>query len=253
MSKKGKIKKCKYCQSEIDNQSKVCPICNKPPKTHGCLIPILVFVLLLIGSLIAAVKTEKGGSKNKKEQNLNNSTIAAKYIDISDSQSKQIDKILQQCGIENIISFEHGPMLDEAHSDGETGYRISTDRATNIILCLKENKKVHNVAYAGHKLYAKKKVVAKIQDYTFSMEEIAKWQDFCQEQVINILKSPKSARFPNYTKWGFKKNKKEIIIQGYVDAQNSFGAELRSTFQFKINAKNESIESFVFDGKELMQ
>lgn len=251
MSKKSKIKKCKYCQSEIDCQSKVCPFCNKPLKAHGCLIPISVFFLLLIGSLIAAVKTEKGG--NPKEQNLKNSIIAAKYIDISDNQSRHIDKILRQCGIENIISFEHDPMLDEAHSDGETGYRISTDRATNIILCLKENKKVHNVVYAGHKLYAKKKVIAKIQDYTFSMEEIAKWQDFCQEQVINILKAPRSARFPNYTKWGFKKTKKEIIIQGYVDAQNSFGAELRSKFQFKINTKNESIESFVFDGEELMQ
>ena len=90
-------------------------------------------------------------------------------------------------------------MLDEAHSDGETGYRITNDRARNIILCLNKNKKVHNIAYASHKLYTKNKVVAKIQDYTISMKEIAKWQDFCQEQVINILISPRSAKFPNYT------------------------------------------------------
>lgn len=257
MSKTNEAKKCKYCQSEIDKKAKVCPVCKRNLKGHGCLIPIAVFFLMLIATLIYAVavgeKDSEATKKKARKQNEQDNLIASKYIDVTDKQSKQIDKILKKCGIKNIVSFEHDPMLDEAHSDGETGYRITNDRARNIILCLNKNKKVHNIAYASHKLYTKNKVVAKIQDYTISMKEIAKWQDFCQEQVINILKSPRSAKFPNYTKWGFDKDEKHIIVQGYVDAENSFGAEIRNKFQLKINKESEIVESFIFDGEELIK
>ena len=56
MSKQTTTKKCKYCKSEIDAGAKICPVCKKKQKTHGCLIALLVLVgftllLLIIGAL----------------------------------------------------------------------------------------------------------------------------------------------------------------------------------------------------------
>lgn len=46
------LKKCKYCQSEIDKKAKVCPVCKRTLKSHGCLWAILFF-LLAMGASIA--------------------------------------------------------------------------------------------------------------------------------------------------------------------------------------------------------
>ena len=75
----------------------------------------------------------------------------------------------------------------------------------------------------------------------------------CQEKVKEILKSPSTAKFPVYTEWGFKQEKNIFTVQGYVDAQNSFGAETRSNFQFVIDMDSDTIQSFIFDGEELIE
>ena len=51
---------------------------------------------------------------------------------------------------------------------------------------------------------------------------------------------------------GFKKEKNILTVQGYVDAQNSFGAELRSKFQFIIDSDTNTITSYIFDGQEMI-
>lgn len=61
--------------------------------------------------------------------------------------------------------------------------------------------------------------------------------EMAQEIVLNYLKSPNSAKFPwNTDEIGFSKNGNIVSVQGYVDAQNSFGAEIRSqwTVQYEI-------------------
>ncbi len=48
------------------------------------------------------------------------------------------------------------------------------------------------------------------------------------------------------------KEKNIVTIQGYVDAQNSFGAEIRGVFQFIIDTDTKVVNSFIFDGQELI-
>ena len=38
-----------------------------------------------------------------------------------------------------------------------------------------------------------------------------------------------------------------------VDSENAFGATLRSTFQFTLNASDNTVKSFIFDGQEMAQ
>lgn len=261
--------KCPECGKEISDRATSCPNCgcpvektsipqglnNQPPvnkkkKGHGCLIPSIFLLALLIGLCVAVSQGVKDVEEHPEKYD---GSVAKKYIDVTTDVGKQIDDILAKCGIENVSSFTHDELLDNAHKKGETGYRLKCDRADNVILYLNKNMKVHSIVYADHKLYSKGKIRATIQDFTFSMEEISKYQYLCEEKVKTILKSPSTAKFPNFQEWGFSKEKNSVTVQGYVDAQNSFGAETRSEFQFIIDSGTNTIKSFVFDGEEFIK
>lgn len=222
---------------------------NQPKKRHGilkgCLTVIIVFFVLCAGIGIVMSLTMDKVTNPKSD--------VAKYIDVTDEQASDIEKVLSDCGIEQISSIEHDELLDNAHLDGESGYRLKTGNIDNIILYLSPDKSVNQVRYADYDLYADSSKVATLQDYTVSKDELDKYQYLCQEKVKEILKSPSTAKFPNYTEWGSKQEKNIFTVQGYVDAQNSFGAETRSNFQFVIDMDSDTIQSFIFDGEELIK
>lgn len=222
---------------------------NQPEKKHGilrgCLTIIIVFFVLCVGIGIVMSLTMDKVTNSKSE--------VVKYIDVTDEQASDIERVLSDCGIEQISSIEHDEILDNAHTDGETGYRLKTGNIDNIILYLLPDMSVNQVRYADYDLYADDSKIATLQDYTVSKDELDKYQYLCQEKVKEVLKSPSTAKFPNYTEWGFKQEMNIFTVQGYVDAQNGFGAETRSNFQFVIDMDSDTILSFIFDGEELIK
>lgn len=61
-----------------------------------------------------------------------------------------------------------------------------------------------------------------------------------QSSVKNNLKAPSTAKFPTYSDADFKDlGNNEFAITSYVDAQNGFGAMLRSNFVVKIKVDDE--------------
>ena len=209
----------------------------------GCLMVIIVFFVICAGiGIIMSLTMDK----------VTKSDIT-KYIDVTDEQANKIESVLGNCGIDQISSIEHDELLDNAHTNGETGYRLKTGNIDNIILYLLSDKSVNQIRYADYDLYVNGSSVATLQDYTVSKDEVNKYQSLCQEKVKEILKSPSTAKFPVYTEWGFKQEKNIFTVQGYVDAQNSFGAETRSKFQFIIDIDSDNIQSFIFDGEELIK
>lgn len=247
-----KTKKCKYCKTEIPANASICPNCKRTLTTTNNLILLFAFIVIVIGVYVVL----KNASNSYEPQNVTvsyDNSISSNYINVTEEQGIKIDNTLRECGIRSVDTFEHDELLDNAHSKGETGYRISNGDADNIILYLNKDKSVYSIVYSGNKLYKKNKQVATIQDFVITFDEANKWQSLCQEKVKEILKSPSTAKFPKITEWGFSKEKNKITIQGYVDAQNSFGAETRSKFQFIINSKKSIIKSFIFDGEELIK
>ena len=221
---------------------------NQSKKTQGilkgCLTILVVFFILCAG--IGIIMSLTNNTTNQKSG-------VAKYIDVTDEQSVNIEEILKSCGIEKIKSIEHDELLDNAHIDGEKGYRITCSDADNIILYLTSDDEVNQIRYADYDLYINNEKTAVLQDYVVSLEEMNKYQYLCQEKVKEVLKSPSTAKFPNYTEWGFKQENNIFTVQGYVDAQNGFGAEIRSNFQFVIDMDSDTIQSFIFDGQEIIK
>ena len=230
---------------QVQDERKVFNMFGK--KKHGfmkgCLLVILVFFVICAGiGIIMSLTMDKVTKSN-----------ITKYIDVTDEQGNKIELVLKNCGIDQISSIEHDELLDNAHTNGETGYRLKTGNIDNIILYLLSDKSVNQIRYADYDLYVDGSNVATLQDYTVSKDEVNKYQSLCQEKVKEILKSPSTAKFPVYTEWGFKQEKNIFTVQGYVDAQNSFGAETRNKFQFIIDMNSDNIQSFIFDGEELIK
>lgn len=75
----------------------------------------------------------------------------------------------------------------------------------------------------------------------------------CQNAIKSILKAPSTAKFPSITEWYFAKDREKIVVQSYVDAQNSFGAEIRSEFQVTFTPSGDTITSLIFDGEEYIK
>ena len=262
--------KCPECQKEISNKADKSPHCGCPvlqdnisgqnllqeskKKKNGCGLPFLVTILivsliLLVISAISDIDTSNTGTNTSDD-----SSISVKYIDVSHAEGDAIDSVLSGCGITQVLSFEHDENLDNAHTDGETGYRlkVSSD-LDNIILYLNPDNTVHSLRYADHDLYSEGNNLAKIDDYTISTSEASNLMISCEEKVKGILKSPSTAKFPNILEWGFRKEKNIVTIQGYVDAENAFGVEMRSSFQFIIDTNSNTVQSFIFDGQEMIE
>lgn len=62
------------------------------------------------------------------------------------------------------------------------------------------------------------------QDKAQSAISDAKWQ--CRQYIEPRLKAPSTAKFQNYNEFSWHNGN----VSGYVDAQNSFGAQIRTTF-----------------------
>ncbi|EMJ5874641.1 hypothetical protein QCH13_002774 [Clostridioides difficile] len=193
-------------------------------------------------------------SKDKKDVKLSeDEQKISKVTNLASEQVQNIVKILKECGIEKFESIKHDEGLDNAHFDGEKGYRIEFGGSKNIILYMNKDNSVYNVRWADNDFYKEGKVVSKVSDYTLTMDEKTALQLQCQNGVSTILKSPSTAEFPDITKWMFSKNKEEIVVQSYVDSQNAFGATMRSEFQIVFTSDGKDVKSFIFDGKEMIK
>ena len=277
---------CPECGKEVSDQAQSCPHCGYPlekneenvqrgvdavgkwnptqqqpkklkKKGRGCLIPfivvLIIFILFCIGMSIGINDMQEHPEKYQ-DSTEKVESMTGKYIDVTPEQGATIDSVLKECGIEKLVSFEHDEMLDNAHLDGETGYRLAVNSSVdNIVLYLSGDMTVYMIRYADNYLYQDGTVVATLQDYTMTTDEASNWMIQCEDKVREVLKSPSTAKFPSMTEWGFKKEKNIVTVQGYVDAQNSFGAELRSQFQFIIDTDTNTIQSFIFDGQEMVQ
>lgn len=220
---------------------------------RGCIISfvVILFAIVCVGSAIKmAIDIEDSQPSNSPEKS---NSASHNFLKITGKKGDKIDSIFLKCGLIEITEIKHDKMLDDAHSSGETGYRIKANGINNIILYLDKNKNVTYLIFAGHKLYKKGKYKASLDDYAMTLEEQDEWRISCQEVVKKILKSPSTAEFPSRNDWNFSKNKRKLIIQSYVDSQNGFGATVRSSFQITINRKTDNITSLIFDGKEMLQ
>lgn len=85
-----------------------------------------------------------------------------------------------------------------------------------------------------------------------NISEKSDYQYWTKESVNSILKAPKTAKYPGIMEWSFGKNPFYTAVQSYVDAQNSFGAQVRSKFHFVYKTGTNELVYAVFDNEVLV-
>ena len=170
----------------------------------------------------------------------------------TEEQTQQIESILKSCGIETVESIQSDEFGDNLYGEGSKGYLISTKNANNIRLYLNADHTVNCIVYSGKDLYADQTVQQNLNNFILTINEESNYKYWSQEPVKSILAAPSTAQFPGITEWEFSKDPDtfNVTVSAYVDAQNSFGAMLRSEFQFVWNG--DSIQSFIFDGEKII-
>lgn len=217
----------------------------KVKKKHtGLIVGLSILGLFMFALVFGVYKETQNPNFGKSELEI--------ALNINEQQSATIEGIFKTCGFDKIDKVTYDAIMDYFADQGIKGYRVATDGLNNVNLYMNPNNTVYQVSYAGHLLYDRGKFVSKISDYVMDMQEKSKWQWRCQETVKQALVAPSSADFPNITEWYMQKSNGKVTVQSYVDAQNSFGAKIRSEFQFIINTKTETIESFIFEGEEMI-
>ncbi len=79
---------------------------------------------------------------------------------------------------------------------------------------------------------------------TISSTESITIKDYCKEIIDNILKAPSTAEYPGswlnpLDGWEMAKRNNLVTVKSYVDAQNSFGAMIRSEFIIQIQMQDD--------------
>ena len=269
------------CNHEVSDQAATCPNCGyilktekttnvtsvaslpaKKKKKLGCLFYCSIIILILmtitiVGAVLGNDTPSSNNNTNYGNQNAALSTnaptsFAAKNINgLSNKQGEKIDKILSQCGLKDASSITAESSLDSRYK-GKKGYILVIGNIKNVFVFLDKKQNVYKITYKNHTLYGKGKVKSTLNDYCMTAEEQDTVRISCEEKIKEILTSPSTAEFADRNEWAFSKNKHTLLVQGYVDSQNGFGAMIRSDFQFEIDRKTNKIKSLIFDGKELI-
>lgn len=76
------MKKCKYCQTEIDKKAKVCPNCRKKQPGIGKWIVLGIIAIFVIAAIVGQNETEKE-EKNRKKDFTQNEIASYENVDYS--------------------------------------------------------------------------------------------------------------------------------------------------------------------------
>lgn len=238
----------------------VCIVENKPNKKRafiGITLSGISFFLFLVMTVFVTgtdgssrmnanqdkeITTETQQNINEVDDEKDFVSQLSEYIDISVAE-KANDIIINQL---NFSEVEFREKMGET-----TNFEIALD---GVLAVLTASDDVYRIFipdsdYVFYEDGAVKMTAQQFNDVTIDSYEQTAYYSIAQEIVESYLKSPKSADFPsiafNSGDIGMKKSGDIVVVQGYVDAENSFGAKIRS--QYTVEFKVTDLDSFSYE------
>lgn len=131
--------------------------------------------------------------------------------------------------------------------EGLTNYEINADGYGVIITASDDVYKIF-IPNSSHVFYEDgevKKTYKEFKDGIIDSAEMPYYYSIAQIIIEQCLKSPKSANFPWSDKISYQKKENLVAIKGYVDAENSFGVDIRSNYivQFYVH----DLENLIYE------
>lgn len=220
-------------------QKKSTPKSKKKTNTSSgiCAIVIVFILFLIVSFTVIPMQNEI-----KKETELRE--MIEQYVVSYDD----FDKTIKDCGF-NDYTIERVEAEDNYEVENSQCFTVQSG---NILAYLytKDNS-IYSIQYANEYLYKDGQILHTLSEYTMTSSERNLIIDKTKSAISSILKSPSTAKYPWYDEWKVGKENGIIIVQSYVDSQNSFGATIRNNFQVKI--KDNQVTSLILDNEEYIK
>lgn len=205
-----------------------------------------IFLIVAIALIATGGKIEPVDNSSKMVKEIKSS------INVNNEEAQAIDDILKAVGISEIDNIKADESLNEIEGVGSKGYRIKASFSNNIILYVDSNNKVICIRWADKDFYRDGKALLNFKDYVITWDEQNEYNIDAQKRIKALLKAPSTAKFPSINNWKFGKDNGIVIVQAYVDSENSYGAKLRNEFQIKYDS-NKNVVSLIIDGVEYIK
>lgn len=208
-----------------------------------------------------------GAGSDKNNDNTQTSTQTAQEVRLSDEaedvqketkltneQSENVANILKQCGFDE-FKIKYDSTLDNISNKGEKGYILTykdMPSKPEILMSITPDGNVYQIIYTGSYLYNNGAVQSKIQDYYLDTDETIKIMAQTKTILDRCLKAPSTAEYADVPYWNIGKTPDNVRVSSYVDAENSFGAHIRSNFTVVFSSDLQTVKSVVIDGKEYL-
>ena len=177
-----------------------------------------------------------------------------KETKLTNEQSENVANILKQCGFDE-FKIKYDSTLDNIGNKGEKGYILTykdMPSKPEILMSITPDGNVYQIIYAGSYLYNNGAVQSKIQDYYVDTNETVKIMSQASLIIDKCLKAPSTAEYADVPYWNIRKTPDNIRVSSYVDAENSFGAHIRSDFTVVFSSDLQTVKSVTIDVKEYL-
>lgn len=121
------MKKCKYCQSEIDKKAKICPNCKKKQKKLP--VWLVILIVIIIFAMIGGTNSNSKNNENKK------TTTEEKFSIIEGTEKGYADDSGFAYYIEGTIQNN----TDKTYSYVQVSYNVYDSSNNNLGTCIANN------------------------------------------------------------------------------------------------------------------
>ncbi|MBO6267348.1 MAG: hypothetical protein J6M06_03860 [Synergistaceae bacterium] len=218
-------------------------------KRRGCLIPILIFFIVIFGiGILVAVSSEKASAPK---------SLLAETLELSETQEEAVLAIFEKCGIGEITEasvFQAGEDRTSYYvNDEETAYYSGADNSI-VVWIDNKTKGVDTIYFHDNDIFENGAALHQVSEYYVPKALRDEYRVSMQLLVKQCLNYPDSAKFESGgSKWSFGVIDGLDVIQSTVKAKNAFGMESTERFQVKVDRSSGKPVSLIIGDTEYLQ
>lgn len=259
---------CRNCGKSLADDAKFCDGCGTPvseisaskkpiakkKSKKGFLWVVIVFILIGACSNMLGENNDDGSNTNQTTSIEENQEETSTPV-LSEKEQFAVD-FCEESGLSencanSLYDFLYTDLCAQniqfagKNDVGSINWDISTTDYRLMVTADEDG--IYRVICGGYTLYDGETVHYTCDDLAQRdvSENRAAYVVIAQEIVSGVLKSPSTAEFQNSLEMGVARNGNLVVVQGYVDSQNGFGAMIRSDFIVEFNVID--ISSFSYE------